>query len=455
MGGSLSFDKQQTKVLIKQSVTRLKILSNKVSNLSKGSRREIAAMLDKDQVEAACLKVEHIIRDDFLVEVYEILQLYLDMVLARLPLLDPAKDKVKYSKDNPPPPPAHEIRQAVATIIYSSQCIDVEELQLLAKQFAARFGVPFAEECAENRHQAVSQKVVTKLSFQTPESRVVFGYLELIAGQYGVNYKAPEQKPGIRTTFEGPNVDIGTGNRLQPMPPPPTGMSLFPSAADQPPVGMVASADFLPPPPPGSDPPSQGSSGGSFPAPPVSGQSNGHQGPPPVMLVPQDPPPAFAAAPAQPPPPSQPVFPSAREEVTPGMAQPPPPTQPPPPANVTQPSDDAFVGLPTPPTLAPIPHKARAYNEPQNPAAGYEPTVEPPKADLPPAYTEDSAQPPMSPAQRILADRVTEEPDPFSGLPQVPNTDPAGNPVAAATAPSLDDDDEMASFEARMAALRR
>ena len=30
--------------------------------------------------------------------------------------------------------------QAVATLIYASQCIDVEELRMLARQFAARFG---------------------------------------------------------------------------------------------------------------------------------------------------------------------------------------------------------------------------------------------------------------------------------------------------------------------------
>merc|ERR1712086_960382 len=139
MGGSLSYDKQQTKVLLKQSSTRLKILCNKTSNLSKGSRREIAGMLDKKQVEAASLKVEHIIRDDFLVEVYDILQLYLDMVLARLPLLERGKDE-KLPKNAPPPPP-NEIKQAVATLIYASQCIDVEELRMLARQFAARFGV--------------------------------------------------------------------------------------------------------------------------------------------------------------------------------------------------------------------------------------------------------------------------------------------------------------------------
>merc|ERR1712159_235890 len=156
----MGYDKQQCKVLLKQASTRLKILGNKVSNISKGARREIATMIDKNQIEAACLKVEHIIRDDFLVEVYEILQLYVEMVLARVPLLDQGWNSNKnwYTKENPPPPPPHEIRQAVATLIYASQCVEVEELKMLAQQFASRYGIAFAEECAQNRHEAVAFK---------------------------------------------------------------------------------------------------------------------------------------------------------------------------------------------------------------------------------------------------------------------------------------------------------
>eukprot|EP00658_Telonema_sp_P-2_P012918 TRINITY_DN14918_c0_g1_i1.p1 TRINITY_DN14918_c0_g1~~TRINITY_DN14918_c0_g1_i1.p1 ORF type:complete len:276 (-),score=73.99 TRINITY_DN14918_c0_g1_i1:181-1008(-) len=262
MGGSISYDKGTCKVLLKQASTRLKILANKTSNLSKGARREVASMLEKKQVEAACLKVEHIIRDDFTVEVYDILQLYLDMVLARIPLLDPEKDRdaPKRSKDMPPPPPPQEIRQAIATLIYSSQHIEVEELRLLTEQFGARFGREFAELCADNRHEAVAFKVVSKLSYQTPESRVVFGYLEAIALQYKVDYKAPEIKAGaIRTTFEGPDVDIASGNKIQPAPPP-GDFPGFPSVATQPPISPPTGAapemhQFNPPPPPVHDPP--------------------------------------------------------------------------------------------------------------------------------------------------------------------------------------------------------
>ena len=58
-------------------------------------------------------------------------------------------------------------------------------------------------------------QVVSKLSFQTPDSKVVFGYLELIASQYGVDYKAPVVKPsGVRTAFDGATTDAATGNRI-------------------------------------------------------------------------------------------------------------------------------------------------------------------------------------------------------------------------------------------------
>jgi len=91
MGNGISFDAGKCKVLLKQATTRMRILSNKLTNQTKVQRREIAELLDKGKIESAHVKVEHIIRDDYYIEVYEILQLYIGLVLARIPLLKAPK----------------------------------------------------------------------------------------------------------------------------------------------------------------------------------------------------------------------------------------------------------------------------------------------------------------------------------------------------------------------------
>lgn len=51
------------------------------------SRKEIAEYIKADRVERARIRVEHIIREDYLVEAMEVLETYCDLLLARFGLL--------------------------------------------------------------------------------------------------------------------------------------------------------------------------------------------------------------------------------------------------------------------------------------------------------------------------------------------------------------------------------
>jgi vacuolar protein sorting-associated protein IST1 len=55
--------------------------------LNQNSRREIAQLLQNGKLESATIRVENIIREDFLIEALEILQLYVDVLLARFGLV--------------------------------------------------------------------------------------------------------------------------------------------------------------------------------------------------------------------------------------------------------------------------------------------------------------------------------------------------------------------------------
>jgi len=259
-------------VLLKQATTRMRILSNKLTNQTKVQRREIAELLDKGKIESAHVKVEHIIRDDYYIEVYEILQLYIGLVLARIPLLKAPKKNLE--KGQQPPPPQHEIREAICTLLYASGCLEVEELREFGKQMSACYGMDFVKECLENRSEFVSFKVVSKLTFQSPDQSIVQGYLEIIAAQYDVEYTAPPPAKVNEplSNFCGPAIDKGSGTQVfptfdapgpqgPPMPPPPPGGGGMPGMPPPPGAWGAPAPGTLPEPPlrpPGGPPPPGG-----------------------------------------------------------------------------------------------------------------------------------------------------------------------------------------------------
>lgn len=62
-----------------------------VAELAQKARKEIADYLAAGKDERARIRVEHIIREDYLVEAMEILELYCDLLLARFGLIQSMK----------------------------------------------------------------------------------------------------------------------------------------------------------------------------------------------------------------------------------------------------------------------------------------------------------------------------------------------------------------------------
>jgi len=152
--------------------------------LSKQQRRAMAQLLDVGKIDSARIRVENIIRSDITTELYEILELYCELLLARAGLLE-----------GPQCDPGLE--EAVKSIIYAAPKTEVKELQTVRGLLAERYGKEFVITAMENSDGKVSEKVVKKLSVTPPSEELVTGYLEAIAQTYGVEWpKKPKQDLG-------------------------------------------------------------------------------------------------------------------------------------------------------------------------------------------------------------------------------------------------------------------
>lgn len=139
----------------------------------------MAQLLEVGKIDSARIRVENIIRSDITTELYEILELYCELLLARAGLLE-----------GPTCDPGME--EAVKSIIYAAPKTEVKELNTVRSLLGEKYGKQFMLEAMENTESKVNEKVVKKLSVTPPKEELVQGYLEEIAKAYGVNWPKKE-----------------------------------------------------------------------------------------------------------------------------------------------------------------------------------------------------------------------------------------------------------------------
>jgi vacuolar protein sorting-associated protein IST1 len=73
------------------TITRMKLLKNKKTQQIKLMKKEIAQLLLEEKDESARIKVETVIREDYVIESFEILQLLIELLLSRIQLISESK----------------------------------------------------------------------------------------------------------------------------------------------------------------------------------------------------------------------------------------------------------------------------------------------------------------------------------------------------------------------------
>lgn len=79
------------KTHLRLAINRLKLLEKKKTELAQKARKEIADYISAGKYERAKIRVEHIIREDYMVEAMEVVEMYCDLLLARFGLIEQMK----------------------------------------------------------------------------------------------------------------------------------------------------------------------------------------------------------------------------------------------------------------------------------------------------------------------------------------------------------------------------
>lgn len=237
------------KTHLRLAINRLKLLEKKKTELAQKARKEIADYIAAGKVERAKIRVEHIIREDYMVEAMELLEMYCDLLLARFGLIQ----QMKHLDEG--------LAEAISTIIWAAPRIqtDVQELKIIGDILTTKYGKQYTEACREEAIQTISEKLKHKMSVQSPSKLLVEKYLVEIAKNYNVEYEPDPQimAEGQDTMLidiagngeSRNNLDVASGGEPQPagfvgFPQPPLlpnpGSNLNFMDGEKPPIGFVA-----------------------------------------------------------------------------------------------------------------------------------------------------------------------------------------------------------------------
>lgn len=166
------------KTCLNLAISRIKLLQNKRDLQLKHVRKEIAQFLQAGQEAIARIRVEHVIREQNIRAAYEILELFCEFVLVRVPILESQKEC-----------PA-ELREAIASIIFAApRCSEVPDLLQIKNLFAAKYGKEFNMAASELRPDSgVNRAIIERLSVRAPPAEARLKVLKEIAQEFSLEW---------------------------------------------------------------------------------------------------------------------------------------------------------------------------------------------------------------------------------------------------------------------------
>nr|XP_027097810.1 uncharacterized protein LOC113717264 isoform X1 [Coffea arabica]XP_027097811.1 uncharacterized protein LOC113717264 isoform X1 [Coffea arabica] len=155
-GRSLKTNKLQAN--IKLGISRLPVLKNQRQARCAVARSDVLQFLSLGQHERALLRVEQVIKEQNMLDVYVIIERYCHQLTERINLIE-------HERVCP-----EELKETVSSMIYAaSRCGDFPELQEIRAIFTSRFGKEFVARAVELRNNCgVNPQMIQKLSTRMP-----------------------------------------------------------------------------------------------------------------------------------------------------------------------------------------------------------------------------------------------------------------------------------------------
>ncbi|KAJ9173072.1 hypothetical protein P3X46_016246 [Hevea brasiliensis] len=181
------FKTSRFNILAKLAISRIAILRNQRQVRYFHAKSDVIELLNLAHQERALLRVEHVIKEQNMMDVFAMIEDYCYLLIDRVMLL-------KKDKECP-----DELKEAISSLIFaSSRCGEFPELQEIRGIFVSTFGKEFAARAIELRNNCgVNPKIIQKLSAGQPSLESRLKVLKNTASENGIVLNLAEDAPVV------------------------------------------------------------------------------------------------------------------------------------------------------------------------------------------------------------------------------------------------------------------
>ncbi|OMO90241.1 hypothetical protein CCACVL1_07440 [Corchorus capsularis] len=171
-----AFKPSKFKSHISLAISRLAVFKNQRQVRCNQARSDVVQLLQLGHHDRALLRVEQVIKEQNMLDVFVMLEGYCNLVIERIHFIE--QDRVC----------PEELKEAISGLLFaSSRCGDFPELQEIRAVFTARYGKEFAARAIELRNNCgVNTKIIQKLSTRQPDLQNRRDVLKEIAAENGI-----------------------------------------------------------------------------------------------------------------------------------------------------------------------------------------------------------------------------------------------------------------------------
>ncbi|XP_065044335.1 uncharacterized protein LOC135676751 isoform X1 [Musa acuminata AAA Group] len=166
--GRTSRQTSKLKTFLGLTVSRLAVLRNHRQVRRDQARGDVVQLLQLGHVDRALLRVEHVIKEQNMLDVFVMIEHYCHLLTERAPLLD--------RKECP-----EELREAISSLVFAaSRCAELPELDKARGIFSSRYGKELVSAAVELRNNCCVDPKVALVQTLRTSSGVVQSHLILL-----------------------------------------------------------------------------------------------------------------------------------------------------------------------------------------------------------------------------------------------------------------------------------
>ncbi|XP_040996772.1 uncharacterized protein LOC121242851 [Juglans microcarpa x Juglans regia] len=198
-----TFKTSKLNSLVNLAISRLAVFRKKRQVQCSNARSDVVQLLELGHHERALLRVEHVIKEQNMLDVFVMIESYCNLLIERINLIE----QERVCPD--------ELKEAISSLLYAaSRCGEFPELQEIRAVLTTRYGKEFASRAIELRNNCgVNHKMILKLSTRQPSLENRMKVLKEIASENNIVLQL-EEAASIST---GENLDVNK-NKNQPDP---------------------------------------------------------------------------------------------------------------------------------------------------------------------------------------------------------------------------------------------